>query len=59
MGGYYKLSAGQLSSPDGLAYLYSAEQKSPESDTQSLERTGAELLYSETDSGNQRQSSRI
>ena len=29
MGGYYKLSAGQLSSPDGLAYLYSAEQKAP------------------------------
>lgn len=29
LGGYYKLSAGQLSSPDGLAYLYSAEQKAP------------------------------
>ncbi|WP_274422639.1 ABC transporter substrate-binding protein [Blautia sp. XA-2221] len=29
LGGYYKLSAGLLSSPDGLSYLYSAEQKDP------------------------------
>ena len=29
LGGYYKLSAGRLLSPDGLAFLYSAEQEEP------------------------------
>ncbi len=54
LGGYYKLSVGRLLVSGRTCLSVQCRTGRNESDTQSLERTGTELLYPGTDSGNQR-----